>query len=83
MTSTDREILISINNRLEVLTQQNPEMNARISALERQKEIRTQQQTAMTYELVNTNNKIDMLQTSIYCFFAAVAIIAARKKYHD
>ncbi len=77
MTSSDREILISINDKIEVLTRQNVQFDRRISALENEMSAQREQLTAIKYELVNTNNKFDMLQTSIYWFFAAIAILAA------
>ncbi len=77
MTSSDREILISINNEIHSINTRLNSLENRVAIIEQ--DISTlKTQTQAISDQVNTNTlKIEMLQTTVYWGFAIIAFIAA------
>ncbi len=77
MTSSDREILISINNEIHSINTRLERLENRVGLIEQDiSTLKTQTQALSDKVSINTV-KIEMLQTSVYWGFAIIAFIAA------
>ena len=70
MTSTDREILISINDRVSRLEGDMTELKAEVRVVQ-------DNQVALARRIDRLDDKFDMMQTSVYWIFAAIGIFLA------